>query len=263
MPHEARPYVLHEATYRQLLDLKPNVAVLPWGATEAHNYHLPYGTDVVEVVALGEAAIAQANANGARCVLLPAMPFGMDHSQLNQVATITMRASTQAAVLHDVAQSLLMQGIDRLVLLNFHGGNEFKSMIRDVMLDLPIYIVQVHGHKLVSRDKLPLDHPGGDHADEYETNLMLHLTPGWVDMDAASEGASTPLKLKTLGTTPGVWAPRDWQTLTRDTGVGDPRRATADKGAVILTRLTQALAPLLIELSQAQPGDFPFVITPR
>ena len=44
----ARAHVLMEATYRQLLDRRPNVAVLPWGATEAHNFHLPHGTDVIE-----------------------------------------------------------------------------------------------------------------------------------------------------------------------------------------------------------------------
>ena len=32
------------------------MAVLPWGATEAHNYHLPYGTDVYEADAIAEAA---------------------------------------------------------------------------------------------------------------------------------------------------------------------------------------------------------------
>lgn len=41
-PHTARPHVLHEATYRQLMELAPNVAVLPWGATESHNGDFPY-----------------------------------------------------------------------------------------------------------------------------------------------------------------------------------------------------------------------------
>ena len=40
-----------------LKDLKSKrfeLAVLPWGATEAHNYHLPYGTDVYEANAISE-----------------------------------------------------------------------------------------------------------------------------------------------------------------------------------------------------------------
>ena len=76
MKYTARPHVLHEATYRQLQDLQPNVAVLPWGATEAHNYHLPHGTDIIEATSVAEAAVEQANTQGARCVMLPAIPFG-------------------------------------------------------------------------------------------------------------------------------------------------------------------------------------------
>src|SRR3712207_132247 len=111
-PFAARPYVLHEANLRQVTDLRPNVAVLPWGATEAHNYHLPHGTDNVQATAVGEQAVARANAEGARCVLLPCVPFGNDNTQLRQAATITMRTATQAAVLEDVAESLLGQGIE-------------------------------------------------------------------------------------------------------------------------------------------------------
>jgi hypothetical protein len=44
-----------EANYRQRLDQRPNLAVLPWGATEAHNFHLPHGTDVIEAAAIAEA----------------------------------------------------------------------------------------------------------------------------------------------------------------------------------------------------------------
>src|SRR5947208_1280826 len=43
-----RPYLLMEANHRQLTESPPKVAVLPWGATEAHNRHLPYGTDIIE-----------------------------------------------------------------------------------------------------------------------------------------------------------------------------------------------------------------------
>src|SRR5271154_5449363 len=98
-----RSFVLHEATLPQAQSLRPSVAVLPWGATEAHNYHLPHGTDVIEAVALGEAAVRIANSRGARCILLPVIPFGNNNTQLNQVATITMRSATQQAVLFDIA----------------------------------------------------------------------------------------------------------------------------------------------------------------
>ena len=42
-----RPYVLAETTWKSIRETAFEVAVLPWGATEAHNYHLPYGTDTI------------------------------------------------------------------------------------------------------------------------------------------------------------------------------------------------------------------------
>lgn len=259
--YTARPYVAGEATYRQLLDLQPNVAVLPWGATEAHNYHLPHGTDNIEATTLGEAAVQRANEAGAKCVLLPTVPFGNDNTQLTQVATITMRTATQLAVLHDVAESLVRQGIDRLVVLNFHGGNDFKQLIRDVMLDLPIYIAQVNAFQIAPQAQDLLEHSDGDHADEFETSLLLHLTPHLVaPLDQAGDGKQTPSELPALSNTPGVWAPRDWQAATKDTGIGDPRASTAEKGEQIFAMLVDALTPVLIELSAAQRGQFPFVI---
>ena len=261
MPDTARPYILHEANLAQMREHRPNVAILPWGATEAHNYHLPYGTDVIEANAVGEQAVAQACANGARCVLLPAVPFGINHTQLDQVATVTMRASTQLAVLRDVAFSMVKQGIDRLVVLNMHGGNEFKPLIRDIMLELPIYIVQVHGFQIAPQLQDVLEHKGGDHAEEFETSMMLHITPQWVaPLETAGDGAQTPSKLPAVSNTPGVWTSRDWSAATKDTGIGDPRKATAKKGQLIFKMLVDALVPVLVELSAAKNGDFPFVI---
>lgn len=261
MPHTARPHIVYEATYRQLLDLKPNLAVLPWGATEGHNYHLPHGTDIIEATSLGEAAVTAANEQGARCAMLPCVPFGNNNTQLTQVATITMRSSTQQALLMDVAESLLKQGIERLVVLNFHGGNEFKPMIRDVMLTHPIFIAQVNGYSIAPQVTDLLDRPGGDHADEFETSLIMHLAPDWVaPLDTAHDGSVTESKLPRFSSTPGVWGPRNWKAFSESTGYGDPAKATAAKGKRMFDMLVNALTPVLVELSQAADGDFPLVI---
>lgn len=257
-----RSHILYEATLAQLWQLRPNVAVLPWGATEAHNYHLPHGTDIIEAAALAEAAVASANQAGARCIVLPALPFGNNNAQLTQVATITMRSSTQQAVLSDIALSLVRQGIDRLVILNFHGGNDFRQMIRDLMLELPIFIVQINGFAVAPK-AYELLKDAGDHAGEFETSLLLHLSPELVaPLDTAGDGAITPSKLPAVSRTPGVWAPRDWAALTKDTGAGDPRAATNEKGRQIFAMLLDAVVPVLTQLSAAKNGDFPFVIRP-
>ena len=41
----ARPYLIAETNWKSVQETSYEVAVLPWGATEAHNYHLPYATD--------------------------------------------------------------------------------------------------------------------------------------------------------------------------------------------------------------------------
>jgi creatinine amidohydrolase len=262
MSFKGRAHVLHEMNLAQARELKPNLAVLPWGATEAHNYHLPHGTDVIEATRTGEAAVERANELGARCVLLPCVPFGNNNSQLDQVATITMRTSTQQLVLRDVADSLVRQGIDRLVILNFHGGNEFKPLIRDVMLDVPgIFIVQINAFAVVPRARELLTDKSGDHADEFETSLMLYLAPELVaPLETAGDGSTTPSKIAALTVTPGVWAPRDWAALTKDTGTGNPKAATAEKGRQISEMIVAAIVPDLIQLSTAKRGDFPFVL---
>lgn len=266
MPYNARPHVLYEASLKQLKDFKPNVAVLPWGATEAHNFHLPHGCDCIEGTAVADAAVSEAVKRGAKCLLLPTVPYGNDNLQLGQVATITMRSSTQQIVLRDIAESLSRQGIERLVVLNFHGGNEFKQMIRDVMLDVPIFIVQIHGYLTAPKLFEEIENKGGDHADEFETSLMLHLTPDWVaPLSTAGPGKAADSKIPSVygpkgGATPGVWAPRDWSALTADTGVGDPSKATAEKGKRFFNMLVEPIVKVLVELSAAKKGDFPFIV---
>src|SRR3954471_22844334 len=139
-----RPFILHEATYRQLREYRPNVAVLPWGATEAHGYHLPHGTDVIEATTIAERSAAIAHERGGKPIVLPAIPFGNDEQQLDQVATVSITTRTAAAILRDVVRSMTRQGIDRIVVLNAHGGNEHKPLIRDISSEFKSFIVLVN-----------------------------------------------------------------------------------------------------------------------
>src|SRR3954467_10225893 len=210
-----RPFILSEANYRQLRERRPSVAVLPWGATEAHNFHLPHGTDVIEATTLAEHAAAAAHARGAKVVVLPPIPFGNNAQQLDQVATISLRTATAAAILADVAHSLTAQGIDRLVLLNAHGGNDFKPLVRDLQARFGMLIVLINFWQLAPKAVEQIFHDPGDHAGELETSFLLHVQPDWVVMNQAGEGATVPFKLKTLKQ-PGVWTPRPWSKTHPD-----------------------------------------------
>jgi creatinine amidohydrolase len=260
MPNPAAPrsHVLLEANYRQLLDRRPNVAVLPWGATEAHNFHLPHGTDVIEAVALAEAAAEMAVAEGARPIVLPAVPYGNNAQQQDQVATIHLSTATALGILRDVVTSLKRQGIDRVVLVNAHGGNEFKPLVRDVALESGSMIVVIDFWRLRPDALERIFAVPGDHAGEMETSLLLHLRPNLVAMAEAGSGSANEWSLRTLQQS-GVWTPRPWSAVHPDTGSGDPAAATAGKGREYFAAVTTAIAAVLVELSAATRGDLPYV----
>src|SRR5712692_8243520 len=123
-----RPYLLNELTWKTVRDTRYEVAVLPWGATEAHNFHLPYTTDNIETERIAALAAGYAWERGARVVVLPLVPFGVNTGQLD--IPLCLNLSTQSLVLRDLATSLASQGITKLVILNVHGGNDFSKMIR-------------------------------------------------------------------------------------------------------------------------------------
>jgi creatinine amidohydrolase len=253
-----RPYLLLEANHRQLTESPPQVAVLPWGATEAHNWHLPYGTDVIEATKLAERAAELAYARGARVAVLPTIPFGNNEQQLDQACTISFTTSTALAMLGDVARSLARQRIDRLVLLNAHGGNQFQPLVRDLQSEYGILIVVANFYEMVPDVKQAVFESPGDHADELETSLLLHLCPELVELQHAGKGERVPFAIKALAQ-PGVWTPRPWSKSHPDTGSGDPSRATAEKGKQYFDAVTVALAELLVNLASAQKGQLPYV----
>src|SRR3954467_8172606 len=173
-----RPYVLAEVTWKDVQATPYDVAVLPWGATEAHNYHLPYGTDVIETDAVAIEAARIAWDGGARVIVLPVIPLGVQTGQMDIDFCMNMMPSTQAAVLHDIVQSLEGTSVRKLVIINGHGGNDFKQMIRELQPTTPLLLVTVNWGEVVSAPEF-FDEPG-DHGGELETSAMLHLAPDLV-----------------------------------------------------------------------------------
>jgi creatinine amidohydrolase len=253
-----RPYLLTEANHRQLTEFPPQVAILPWGATEAHNRHLPYGTDVIEATRLAERAAELAHGRTARVIVLPTIPFGNDEQQLDQACTISFTTPTAIAILNDVARSLVRQHIDKLVVLNAHGGNQFQPLVRDARSQHGLLIVVVNFYEMAPEVKRSVFETPGDHADEMETSLMLHLCPELIELQHAGHGERVPFAIEGLNQ-PGVWTPRPWSKTHPDTGSGDPSRATAEKGAKYFEAVAKVLADLLVNLANARKGQSPYV----
>src|SRR5437879_13918173 len=105
-----RPYLLNELTWKTVRDARYEVAVLPWGATEAHNFHLPYTTDNIETERIAALAAGHAWERGARVVVLPIVPFGVNTGQLDIPLCLTLNPSTPSRVLRGLAPALAVPG---------------------------------------------------------------------------------------------------------------------------------------------------------
>src|SRR5206468_9673242 len=124
---------LAEPTHDFVRSQKWEVAVLPFGATEPHNLHMPYGTDTFQLEALANRACERAYRAGAKVLLLPAIPYGVNtnHLRVPGAVACSVTPTTLLHLLTDLVDSLERQGLRKLVLLNGHGGNELKPLTRE------------------------------------------------------------------------------------------------------------------------------------
>ena len=248
-----RPYVLADLTWAVARETDYALAVLPWGATEPHNLHLPYATDTIQAEAVAVEAARRAWEAGARVLVLPPVPFGANAMQLGLGPTIDLAPSTQLAVLRDVVRSLEAAGVARLVLVNGHGGNDFKPLVREVQAETPVFLAALDWWRAAPAG----DHfeVPGDHAGELETSVVMHLRPDLArPLGEAGDGAERPFRVAALREG-WAWAPRDWRRMTADTGVGDPAAATAAKGAAFVEAVADRLGSFFADLAAMDPDD--------
>ncbi|RMG54313.1 MAG: creatininase family protein [Bacteroidetes bacterium] len=249
-----RPYILAETNWQAVKDTAFEVAVLPWGATEAHNYHLPYATDNIQneyVVAEAARLVWEA---GSRVVVLPNVPFGINTGQLDIPLCMNLNPSTQLAILKDLVDVVQRAGIDKFVILNGHGGNHFKVMIRELSFHFPEVLVCALNWYEAADWNAYFDEPG-DHAGEMETSAMQHIAPELVrPLAEAGDGAAKACRLQAVREG-WVTIQRPWTQVSADTGVGNPARATAAKGAAYLDACAGRIAAFFQELAQVSRTD--------
>ena len=244
-----RPYILAETTWATVRATPYEVAVLPWGATEAHNLHLPYATDNIQCDVVAAEAARLAWEGGASVVVLPTVPFGVNTGQLDIPLCLNMNPSTQALLLRDLAQCLERHAVRKLVLLNGHGGNDFRQMIRELQPQVGLFVCQVNWYACV--DPRPFFTEPGDHAGELETSVLMHVAPELV-RPLSEAGPGTARRFRVRGLREGwAWAPRRWTQVTDDTGTGNPAAAAPGKGASYVEAVTQQIASFLRELAAA------------
>ncbi len=258
-----RPWVLSETNYGSVKETEYEVAVLPLGATEPHNLHLPYGTDVFEATVLGEKICEEAANRGAKPLLLPTIPYGTETNLRELPFAMNLNPSTLHQVIGDLVESLVKSGIRKVLLLNSHGGNDFKPLLRELYGVTPAHLFLCNWYQTV-RDVYHeiFEHPE-DHAGEMETSFALAYFPELVakledGSLSADPGQTRPMRFRALQEG-WVSVTRPWHLLTTNGGSGNPHSASAEKGERVMAVLVERLAEFLVEVSESPLDDqFPF-----
>ena len=257
------PWHLSETSYSIIKEQQFEVAVLPVGATEPHNLHLPYSTDTLCTTRIAELVCQAAWDRGAKVVLLPTIPFGTQTNQREFPLALNVNPSTMNRLLTDLIESLVYRKIRKIVLFNGHGGNEFKGFLRESYGKIDAKIFSCDWWRCFNDKYKEIFEEPDDHGGEMETSMMLALAPELVARNeagqlCADDGATQPTRFSAVNRG-WVSIARPWHLLTTNTGSGNPHKATAAKGQQAIELVVERLAPFLVELAAA-PLDaaFPF-----
>jgi creatinine amidohydrolase len=255
-----RDSILAEQTHAFIRSRRWEVAVLPFGATEPHNLHMPYGTDNFQVQALGERACQKAYEAGAGVLLLPTIPFGVNtnHLKVPGALALSVTPTTLWRLVADLVDSLERQGVRKLVLLNGHGGNELKPLTRELHHKSTVFLCVCDWYRMAADLCAQMfEHPG-EHADEVETSLGLAFFADLVKPELADAGQARPTRFAAINRG-WVSITRPWHLATTNTGLGNPAGASADKGRRLMDALVDRLAAFLVELAAAPLDEkFPY-----
>lgn len=249
-----RPYILSDSNWKEIRTRKIDLVILPWGATEAHNYHLPYGTDNIQVDNIAAESARKAEESGARVTVLPTIPFGVNTGQTDIRLDINLHPSTQLKILDDIIEVLNRQNFRKLLVLNGHGGNDFKTMLRELGVKYPgMMLASCNWFQAMDKSRY-FEHKG-DHADEMETSLMMYLAGDLVlPLSEAGDGSERNPKVAAFKEK-WAWMERKWSQVTEDTGIGDPSASSAEKGKRFFNDLTDKLAGFFTDLASADPDS--------
>jgi creatinine amidohydrolase len=249
------------------LDTARAIAVLPLAATEQHGPHLPLSVDVDLVNGVIAAALPHLPAD-LPALFLPTQAVGFSPEHTRFAGTLTLKAETLLRVWTEIGECVAASGVNKLVLLNSHGGQvgALDLVARDLRARLGMLVYSVNWFNLPLRDAQgqdvsarfgPEEHRFGIHAGEIETAMMRALKPDLVRMDKAEYFRSTSQqraeRFDILGN--GKSAKLGWmmQDVNPQGAAGNAAAATAENGRELLDAAGRALAQLLQEIDRLPP----------
>lgn len=252
----------------KLRDEANGVVMVPFASIEGHGNHCPLGTDSWMAVAVTEGAAAKA-----RVAFTPLIPAGVSPQHLDgRPGSLTVREQIFIEYLRDVCRSLIANGWTKLILVNGHEGNipAVWNVLRRIKYETGALCVGLDIGVLMKTavddiiENPPEELPSW-HASEIETSLMLAVDKDMVDWDLAkAEYPHTPAQVQgseRFNQDAGfsktikfdgyqVFLPQENSDYSYSSTVGNPERATVEKGQKMLDRFIGITADLANELKK-------------
>lgn len=229
-------YLLPVTTTVEERDRAARVALLPVGSFEQHGPFLPLITDTVVAVTVAEAVGA-----GHPVLRLPPVTISCSHEHAGWAGTVSISAGTLYAMVNDVAESLRRSGIDRLVIVNGHGGNYvLGNVVQEAAGRMALFPSEEDWMRARAAAGMTTPAYSDMHAGELETSILLHAHPRLVRPDYAAHDhlADDRERMLTLSLA----------AYTESGVVGRPSLASAEKGGLVLASLVESFAGVLAAL---------------
>lgn len=219
------------------------VAVLPIGSFEQHGAHLPLITDTVVACAIAERVAATYD-----LFLLPPVTISCSHEHSAWPGTVSISHTTLAAVITDVQASLRRSGIERLALINGHGGNYvLGNIVQEANVDGPVMtLFPTREDWEAARTAAGLTTNSHDdmHAGEIEVSILRHVAPDLVKPGAEESDHHVPNRKLLLM--------HGMAAYTRSGVIGAASRGTPEKGRMVLDNLVAGFKDHLDALTPAR-----------
>lgn len=221
------------------------IVMLPLGAAaKEHGPHLKLRNDLTLADYLTKRVMA-----ASAVVVAPALTYYFYPAFLEYHGSTSLALATARDMTADVVRSLARYGPRRFYVLNT-GISTLRPLSAAAKL-LASEGILLHYTDLEGRIEEPVravqQQPGGTHADEIETSMMLYIDPSSVDMAKAVRDYTPAV--------PGVFRltrdPNGRGTYSRSGIWGDPTLATREKGRVIVEALVAGIVADLGALKKA------------
>ncbi|MBD3178745.1 MAG: creatininase family protein [Candidatus Latescibacteria bacterium] len=251
-------YIWGELTSSEAADMlkKVDIAILPVGSVEQHGPHLPLDSDAFDARYLAE-RIAEA-CSDPRPLVLPLIPYGVSYEHEEFSGTVTISNDTLAALVYEIGMSVAGNGINKLVIINGHGGNipALNYAAQKITRDSRIFVCVDTGETSDVDIENMIETPNDIHAGEIETSTSLAVRPELVKMEKAVKSVpGFSSRYLEFTSKRGV----TWYMYTKkisESGViGDPTRASAEKGERIWQVMIAHLVALVEDLKGMSPDE--------